>query len=100
MSLWLHSGLLSDPFAEFFVELNPLLPASLTSPASGDGLGDGGFGGVDIGAADVDNDTGDEWRVWEGKFRFKGGMLPSFLGEDFGRKVRSLPSSILHVAGH
>lgn len=51
-------------------------------------MGDGGFAGAD----DDERNESDEARniglkLWEGKYQFRMEMLPSFVGEAFGKKV-------------
>jgi len=57
---------------------------------SGQTSTDAGFpsilGDLDEGASETDPRT----RLWEAKYRFRTEMLPSFLGEAFGRKVSKL----------
>lgn len=88
---WLFTGELHDPFNEFFVAANPKLvdlpyaPLSRTANLSGDGGFESGVG--------VDDDEGAEMggqHLWENKFRFRKEMLPSFVSEEFGRKVCSV----------
>lgn len=83
---WLFSGELYDPFAEFFVAVNPEL-AHLQYMQQSSGLaGDGGFAGI----AEADDITGEHeggLKLWEGKYQFQKEMLPAFVGEAFGRKV-------------
>ena len=53
--------------------------------------GDEGFGGQASYQEDfsIDNEGGG-LRLWESKYTFRKEMLPAFVGETFGRKVRSL----------
>lgn len=48
--------------------------------------GDGGFGGSD--PDDISGAHEGGLRLWETKYRFQKEMLPMFVGEAFGRKVR------------
>lgn len=56
------------------------VPAS----ASGQLAGDGGFG---VDGEDVSGENESGLKLWETKYRFQKEMLPSFVGEVFGRKV-------------
>lgn len=84
---WLFSGELSDPFSEFFVAVDPELAhlqyVQQSSP-SGQLAGDGGFGGE---SEDISGEREMGLKLWEGKYQFRKEMLPSFVGEAFGRKV-------------
>ena len=87
---WLFSGELYDPFSEFFVaadpamaNLNYLHPSSLVGV--GQLSGDGGFGGL---IADDVSGREDGLRLWEKKYQLQKQMLPAFVGETFGQKVR------------
>lgn len=98
---WLFSGELYDPYSEFFVALDLSMahlqyihPLSLAGGA-GQLTGDGGFGGSD--ADDISGVQEGGLRLWETKYRFQKDMLPMFVGEAFGRKVR-LPQSLVVVA--
>ena len=93
---WLFSGELYDPFSEFFVAANPAManmnyvyPSSLAGV--GQLSGDGGFGGF---AADADDVPGreDGLKLWERKYQLQKQMLPAFVGETFGQKVRTYRS--------
>lgn len=70
LSRWIYEGELQDPFREFFVELNADAAAAAAS-----------------GALDKAFDEADGTSLWQNKFVFRQEMLPSFLGETFGRKV-------------
>lgn len=78
LSRWIYEGELQDPFKEFFVELNP-------DPANS------GRSAIDTLDADqaalTEGDDGDAVSLWQSKFRFRADMLPSFVGDAFGRKV-------------
>ncbi|KAK0552261.1 Microtubule-nucleating Tub4p (gamma-tubulin) complex component [Tilletia horrida] len=79
LSRWIHEGELHDPFQEFFVQLNADPLAS-------------GLGFETIGREsqpDVDAAL-----LWQNKFSFREEMLPSFLGESFGRKIFSTGKSL------
>ena len=84
---WLFSGDLNDPFSEFFVAVDPeLAHLQYVQQAPGGHLaGDGGFGGE---AEDIVGDREGGLKLWESKYRFRKEMLPAFVGEAFGRKVR------------
>ena len=83
---WLFTGDLHDPYHEFFVAASPDLA---DTQSAGDLVGDGGFG-VGIGGDSVGADDGvGGLMLWEKKYTFRRKMLPSFLSEEFGRKVGS-----------
>lgn len=97
---WLFSGELYDPYAEFFVSLDPELahvqyvhPSSLAGGiGAGQLSGDGGFAGMGMGMAmGTDEDLSAEreggLKLWEAKYQFQKDMLPMFVGEAFGKKV-------------
>jgi len=70
--------------------LQYVYPSSLTNGA-GTMIGDGGFN------VDHDDITGEResgLRLWQAKYKFRQEMLPAFVGEGFGRKVRSLVSRL------
>lgn len=75
LSRWIFEGELQDPFGEFFVELNPNIKA--------------GRGPLD----DFEGEN-EAASLWQDQFIFKTDMLPSFLGEDFGRKIFSTGKSL------
>ena len=87
-------GELHDPYLEFFVAANPELSHlqythAYSNANIGTLTGDGGFAG----AEDDERNESDEARniglkLWEGKYQFRTDMLPSFVGESFGKKVR------------
>lgn len=83
---WIFSGELHDPFNEFFVQLNPeaSLREGRISPYHS---GDAGFEG---GATDVGGGSDEAGKVWEKKYVFVKGMVPGFVSEDFGKKVRAM----------
>lgn len=89
---WLFSGELNDPFSEFFVSVDPELAhlQYVQQSSSGQLAGDGGFGGEteDMGEREVG------LKLWEGKYQFRKEMLPSFVGEAFGRKIFSTGKSL------
>ncbi len=88
---WLFSGELYDPFSEFFVAVDPELAHLQYMQPSVQGVGqlasDGGFGGGDFG--DISEERAGGLQLWEQKYRFQEDMLPAFVGETFGRKVRT-----------
>lgn len=91
---WLFFGELHDPYLEFFVAANPELAHlqythAYSNANIGTLTGDGGF----TGAEDDERNESDEARniglkLWEGKYQFRTDMLPSFVGESFGKKAR------------
>lgn len=79
---WISSGELHDPFNEFFVQLNPDVAADGPSAA----YGDAGFEeGLDLGGSVIDSH-----HIWEKKYIFVRAMVPGFINEDFGKKVRRM----------
>ena len=86
---WLFSGELYDPFAEFFVAVNPELAHLQYVQQASDGqlAGDGGFTGVGAEGDDILDEREGGLKLWEGKYQFQKDMLPAFVGEAFGRKV-------------
>ena len=90
MHKWLFSGELYDPFSEFFVAVDPELAHLQYMQPSLQGIGqlasDGGFGGGDV--EDTLEERAGGLQLWEQKYRFQEDMLPAFVGETFGRKVR------------
>lgn len=56
----------------------------IPTSASGQLAGDGGFG---VDGEDVSGEHESGLKLWETKYRFQKEMLPSFVGEVFGRKV-------------
>ncbi|KAJ6539390.1 gamma-tubulin complex, component 3 [Mycena capillaripes] len=97
---WLFSGELYDPFAEFFVAMDPTLahmqyvhPSSL---AGGIGTlgGDGGFGGLGGDGDDPSVERDGGLKLWEAKYQFQEDMLPMFVGEAFGKKIFSTGKSL------
>jgi gamma-tubulin complex component 3 len=90
---WLFSGELYDPYAEFFVSLDPeLAHVQYVHPSSlAGGIGhlsaDGGFAGVGADNEDISSDREGGLRLWEAKYQFQKDMLPMFVGEAFGRKA-------------
>lgn len=95
---WLFSGELYDPYLEFFVTVDPELahlqyvyPSSLTNGA-GIMIGDGAFGGFNADQDDLTGERESGLRLWQAKYKFRQEMLPAFVGEGFGRKVRRLIS--------
>ncbi|KAI0053620.1 gamma-tubulin complex DGRIP91/SPC98 component [Auriscalpium vulgare] len=97
---WLFSGDLYDPFSEFFVLVDPELahlryvqPSAL---AAGYGAlsGDGGFSGLSGDNDEVSDERESGLRLWEAKYQFRSEMLPTFVGEGFGRKIFSTGKSL------
>lgn len=60
-----------------------------SSSAGGQLAGDGGFGGLGTDGEDVSGEHESGLKLWQTKYRFQKNMLPSFVGEVFGRKVCS-----------
>lgn len=89
---WLFSGELYDPFFEFFVSMDPSLAhlqSMHPSPLAGgiDTLSlENGLAGLGGEGENMDREGG--LRVWESKYKFRKEMLPMFVGETFGRKVK------------
>ena len=57
------------------------------SSSTGQLAGDGGFGGFGGENEDLSGEREGGLKLWEGKYQFRKEMLPSFVGEAFGRKV-------------
>ncbi|KAJ8515053.1 hypothetical protein ONZ45_g7474 [Pleurotus djamor] len=97
---WLFSGELHDPFAEFFVAMDPSLSqAQFTHPSSLSGgiaqlSSDGGFGGPLHDPEDLGADREVGAKLWETKYQFQKQMLPTFVGEIFGKKIFSTGKSL------
>ncbi|OCH90974.1 gamma-tubulin complex DGRIP91/SPC98 component [Obba rivulosa] len=93
---WIFSGELNDPFSEFFVAVDPELAHLQYVQPAHDGIGnpsDGGFGGLAGDAEDLEQrESG--LKLWETKYQFRKEMLPSFVGEAFGRKIFSTGKSL------
>ena len=90
---WIFSGELYDPCDEFFVAMDPELahyqyihPKAISGQTSTDGGFPSILGDLDEGTPESDQRS----RLWEAKYQFRKEMLPSFLGETFGRKVSRL----------
>lgn len=85
---WLFAGELHDPYGEFFVAVDPemahLHQQQNTLGADG---GFGGFGGEDEDGPRDDGEGG--LRLWQAKYIFSKDMLPTFVGEAFGKKIFS-----------
>ena len=90
---WIFSGELYDPCDEFFVAMDPELAHFQyvhSKAISGQTSTDVGFPSI-LGDLDEGSSEGDpRSRLWEAKYKFRKEMLPSFLGEAFGRKVSGL----------
>lgn len=80
LSSWIYQGELQDPFGEFFVSLNP--DVTLSTSTREEGI-------VDDIRADAERED-KAGVLWKDKFLWRGDMLPAFLEESFGRKVRAL----------
>ncbi|KAI0068681.1 gamma-tubulin complex DGRIP91/SPC98 component [Artomyces pyxidatus] len=96
---WLFSGDLYDPYSEFFVSVDPGLAhlqyVHPSTPSAGFGTlsGDGGFAGLS-GDQDEILERESGLRLWEAKHQFRKEMLPTFVGEGFGRKIFSTGKSL------
>jgi len=95
---WIFSGELYDPCDEFFVAMDPELahyqyihPKAISAQTSADVGLPSILGDLDEGSSESDLRS----RLWEAKYQFRKGMLPSFLGEAFGRKVSGLCFSLM-----
>lgn len=81
---WIFSGELQDPFQEFFVQLNPEGKRTHGRLSPYHATGDMGFeGGLTSGDGSVEAHA-----VWEKKYIFVKKMVPGFVSEEFGKKVR------------
>lgn len=89
LAKWIHEGELLDPCDEFFVRLNPELKGVHFSRRQTVDL-DGGDG-LSLGLA-VEDPAMSTLRLWERKYFFRAEMLPGFVSESFGRKVRRRPA--------
>lgn len=58
---------------------------------------DGGFGGLGGDNEDISSERDGGLKLWEGKYLFQEDMLPSFVGEAFGRKVCLLSRAELEL---
>ncbi|EIW76095.1 gamma-tubulin complex DGRIP91 SPC98 component [Coniophora puteana RWD-64-598 SS2] len=87
---WLFSGDLYDPYAEFFVSVDP----ELADPRHAGPLGS--FDAVlPMDNEDMSSDARESGlRMWESKYRFRKDMLPMFVDETFGRKIFSTGKSL------
>ena len=90
---WIFSGELYDPCDEFFVAMDPELahyqyihPKAVSGQTSTDIGFPSILGNLDDGSSEIDPRS----RLWEAKYQFRREMLPSFLGEAFGKKVSRL----------
>ena len=92
---WLFSGELYDPFEEFFVSVDSSLGSiPYVHPSSLPGVinqltNSGGFSGFNPDVEDLTGSQETGLKLWEAKYRFRKDMLPMFVGESFGRKVRT-----------
>lgn len=91
MHKWLFSGELYDPFEEFFVTVDSSLghvnhghPSSIPGGISYP-VNDSAFGGYTEDATETPENG---QKLWETKYKFRQDMLPMFVGESFGKKVR------------
>jgi len=95
---WIFSGELYDPCDEFFVAMDPELahyqyihPKAISGQTSTDVGFPNILGDLDEGSSEGDPRS----RLWEAKYQFRKEMLPSFLGEAFGKKVSGLCFSLM-----
>ncbi|GHJ85670.1 hypothetical protein NliqN6_2072 [Naganishia liquefaciens] len=85
---WISSGVLHDPFNEFFVQVNPdTMGQHFGRAALRDDMGFG-YGGDTASRHDI------AYTLWEKRYIFRKEMLPTFLNEDFGKKIFSTGKSI------
>ena len=88
----LTSFFIFNVLLEFFVALDPeLANVHYLNPSNGPEAfsADGGFGGPGLGdGGEAVIERGGELRLWESKYQFRKEMLPTFVGEIFGKKVR------------
>ncbi|KAI5454632.1 Microtubule-nucleating Tub4p (gamma-tubulin) complex component [Naganishia albida] len=85
---WISSGVLHDPFNEFFVQVNPETAGQHFGRAAlRDDMGFGYRG-------DVSSRNDIAYTLWEKRYIFRKEMLPTFLNEDFGKKIFSTGKSI------
>jgi len=95
LSDWIYTGELHDPYDEFFVALNPALLEGAAGEAARRRLRGADGGPDDAYGADRSVDAGVQaHELWAQKFEFRRDMLPAFLTESFGLKVRSLPPAL------
>lgn len=89
---WLFSGELYDPFAEFFVavdsELGHVAPGHPSSGVIDHLSGDSGLDRFYTEGEEYSGTGGDGLKLWETKYRFRQEMLPLFVGDAFGKKVK------------
>ncbi|KZW04348.1 gamma-tubulin complex, component 3 [Exidia glandulosa HHB12029] len=88
---WLFAGELHDPYGEFFVAIDPEMAHLHQAGSDHNALSaDGGFGGGGGMDDDVQREEGEGGlRLWQSKYIFSKDMLPSFVGEAFGKKIFS-----------
>ncbi|CAO1613973.1 unnamed protein product [Parajaminaea phylloscopi] len=84
LSRWIYEGELHDPFKEFFVEVNPKVSDS--------GLQHHATASAPITLAASQED--DAAAIWETKYVFRSELVPSFLTENFARKIFSAGKSL------
>lgn len=94
LAQWIYHGDLHDPFQEFFVLPNPSLVhtsylAASSTLLGAEDLGFGGGSGADGRGGEGRGEGGvKSWELWKRKWEFKEDMRPSFVSEEFARKVR------------
>jgi gamma-tubulin complex component 3 len=90
----LFGGELHDPFSEFFVAINPEMSSVPHTKPQGllDLPGSDEYGEEDMDEI-IRPDADGGRRLWQDQYMFRKEMLPSFVDETFGKKVR-LPSAL------
>lgn len=86
---WIYDGDLSDPFGEFFVELDPDMMGSINATSTAAATA----ATMVTGAASPTEDV-DAAALWEHKFRFKPELVPAFVAEKFARQIYSAGKSL------
>jgi gamma-tubulin complex component 3 len=86
LSSWIYDGELRDPYDEFFVALNPALDEAIREERWGSGRRN-----EELQYGETREEEGvASHELWVEKFNFRKEMLPAFLEESFGQKVRCL----------
>ncbi|KAF8325167.1 gamma-tubulin complex, DGRIP91/SPC98 component [Cantharellus anzutake] len=92
---WITTGELHDPYEEFFVAAHPdLVDLTYVHPnvlSADEGLGNAPPGAV---GKKANGEEVGSLKLWESKFVFRREMLPSFVSEEFGRKIFSTGKSL------